>query len=124
MAVSTVPHATATMISAASVGLAMRLRGLCRVNAGSVFMWVSPQIHPDGPANRKHQRDDLRHRECAQQETIILGTHKLDDKALNSCQHAVKAEQPPFRVLVIAEAPQNEKHHEAECDFVELSREP
>src|SRR6266566_2398085 len=100
--------------------------GLCwlrqRVDAGRFGPGIAPHVHPGSTANRKHQRDDLRSGEGTEQETVILVTHELDEEPLDTRQQAVQPEQPSFRVLVIAQAPEDQKHHEAERDFVELSR--
>src|SRR5207248_10166006 len=94
---------------------------LCtRVNPRCIGSGTSAQVHPYRPANRKAERDDLRTGEGAEQKTIVLGADKLDDEPLDSRQHAVQSEQPALGVLVIAQAPQDQKHHETKRDLVEL----
>src|ERR1700730_6215556 len=84
-------------------------------------MWTPAKIHPKAAANREQNRDSLRRRKRAQK-TVVLGAYELDDEPLDPREHAVQPEQPALRVLMIAETPENQKHHEAERDFVELRR--
>ena len=77
--------------------------------------------HPHHAQRDERQRDQLRVRQ-AHDEPVVLGAHELDDEPLDSRQHAVQSEQPALGVLVIAEAPEDEEHHEAERHLVELSR--
>ena len=92
------------------------------VNARRVRTGVPSNVHPDRSAYRKEHRDDLRHRERSEKKAIVLGSHELDDESLDAREHAIQSEQPPFGVLVIAEAPQDQKHDEAERDLIELRR--
>src|SRR5438105_1751406 len=97
-----------------------RLRGC--VDAGSLRGRASPCVHPDRAANRKAEGDNLRAGKSSEEKTIILGADELDEEALYPRHYAVQSEQPALGVLVITQAPQNEKHDEAERDFVKLGR--
>src|SRR5689334_4021859 len=86
-----------------------------RPNARAIGTRSTARRH-HGDADEYHRdRDHLRDAQAeGPSEAIILGPEKLDDETLNPGQHRPHAEQPSLGVVVIAHAPENREHDEAE----------
>src|SRR5688572_460602 len=84
---------------------------------------VPAKVHPQRAADGESDGNQLGCCHPApEQEPVVLRPEELDDETLDSGKNTVHAEQPPLRMLVIAEPPENEEHHETESNFVKLGR--